>query len=80
VVTVSSHCTCSAKLTVPVTLKTILNSFTTFLKGFLFYSDYMAAFVGGGVPGGWRRLHNVELHYLQASPCFIRMMKSRSMT
>jgi hypothetical protein len=29
------------------------------------------------VAGGWRRLHNVELHNLYASPRIIRMIKSR---
>jgi hypothetical protein len=31
------------------------------------------------VAGGWRRLHNEELHNLYASPHIIRTMKSRSM-
>jgi hypothetical protein len=29
--------------------------------------------------GGWRRLHNEELHNLYASPNVIRMIKPRSM-
>jgi hypothetical protein len=29
--------------------------------------------------GGWRKLHNVELHNLCSSPSIIRMMKSRRM-
>jgi hypothetical protein len=29
--------------------------------------------------GGWRKLHNEELHNLYSSPSIIRMMKSRSM-
>jgi hypothetical protein len=29
------------------------------------------------VGGGWRRLHNEELHYLYDSPNVIRMSKSR---
>jgi hypothetical protein len=29
------------------------------------------------VAGGWRRLHNEELHNLYASPNFIRVIKSR---
>jgi hypothetical protein len=29
------------------------------------------------VTGGWRKLHNEELHNLYASPSIIRMMKSR---
>jgi hypothetical protein len=28
------------------------------------------------VIGGWRKLHNEELHYLHSSPRIIRMMKS----
>jgi hypothetical protein len=31
------------------------------------------------VAGGWRRLHNEELHNLYASPNIIRMIKSRTM-
>jgi hypothetical protein len=31
------------------------------------------------VAGGWRRLHNEELHNLYASPNIIRVMKSRRM-
>jgi hypothetical protein len=31
------------------------------------------------VAGGWRRLHNEELHNLYASPNIIRMTKSRRM-
>jgi hypothetical protein len=31
------------------------------------------------VAGGWRRLHNEELHNLYASPAIIRMIKSRRM-
>jgi hypothetical protein len=29
------------------------------------------------VTGGWRKLHNVELHKLCSSPSLIRMIKSR---
>jgi hypothetical protein len=29
------------------------------------------------VAGGWRKLHNEELHNLYSSPSIIRMMKSR---
>jgi hypothetical protein len=29
--------------------------------------------------GGWRKLHNEELHNLYSSPSIIRMMKSRRM-
>jgi hypothetical protein len=32
-----------------------------------------------GVIGGWRKLHNEELHNLYSSPNIIRMMKSRRM-
>jgi hypothetical protein len=31
------------------------------------------------VTGGWRKLHNEELHSLHSSPDIIRMMKSRRM-
>jgi hypothetical protein len=31
------------------------------------------------VTGGWRRLHNEELHNLYASPNIIRAMKSKMM-
>jgi hypothetical protein len=31
------------------------------------------------VIGGWRKLHNAELHNLYSSPSIIRMIKSRSM-
>jgi hypothetical protein len=31
------------------------------------------------VTGGWRKLHNVELHTLYSSPSIIRMIKSRRM-
>jgi hypothetical protein len=31
------------------------------------------------VTGGWRKLHNVELHNLYSSPSIIRMIKSRRM-
>jgi hypothetical protein len=31
----------------------------------------------GKVAGGWRRLHNEELHRLYASPNIIRVIKSR---
>jgi hypothetical protein len=30
--------------------------------------------------GGWRRLHNEELHNLYASPNIIRIIKSKRMT
>jgi hypothetical protein len=29
--------------------------------------------------GGWRKLHNEELHNLHSSPSIIRMIKSRRM-
>jgi hypothetical protein len=32
------------------------------------------------VTGGWRKLHNEELHNLHTSPSVIRMMKSRRMS
>jgi hypothetical protein len=31
------------------------------------------------VTGGWRKLHNEELHNLYSSPSIIRMIKSRMM-
>jgi hypothetical protein len=31
------------------------------------------------VTGGWRKLHDEELHNLYSSPSIIRMMKSRRM-
>jgi hypothetical protein len=33
----------------------------------------------GEVAGGWRKLHNEELHDLYSSPSIIRIIKSRSM-
>jgi hypothetical protein len=30
--------------------------------------------------GGWRKLHNEELHRLYSAPSIIRMIKSRRMT
>jgi hypothetical protein len=33
----------------------------------------------GEVTGGWRKLHNEELHNLQPLPSTIRMIKSRRM-
>jgi hypothetical protein len=30
-----------------------------------------------GVMGGWRKLHNEELHNLYSSPSIIRVIKSR---
>jgi hypothetical protein len=32
-----------------------------------------------GVTGGWRKLHNEELHNLYSSPSVIRIIKSRMM-
>jgi hypothetical protein len=32
-----------------------------------------------GVMGGWRKLHNEELHNLYSSPSIIRIIKSRKM-
>jgi hypothetical protein len=32
-----------------------------------------------GVTGGWRKLHNSELHNLYSSPSIIRIIKSRRM-
>jgi hypothetical protein len=32
------------------------------------------------VMGGWRKLHNEELHSLYSSPSIIRMIKSRRMS
>jgi hypothetical protein len=34
---------------------------------------------GDGVPGGWRKLHNEELHNLYSSPSIIRIINSRRM-
>jgi hypothetical protein len=34
---------------------------------------------GHDVTGGWRKLHNAELHNLYSSPSIIRMIKSRRM-
>jgi hypothetical protein len=31
------------------------------------------------VTGGWRKLHNEELHSLYPSPCIVRIMMSRRM-
>jgi hypothetical protein len=33
----------------------------------------------GGVTGGWKKLHNEELHDLYSSPTIIRIIKSRRM-
>jgi hypothetical protein len=35
---------------------------------------------GDEMTGGWRKLHNEELHNLYPSPSIIRMIKSRRMT
>jgi hypothetical protein len=32
-----------------------------------------------GVTGGWRKLHNEELHNLYSSPSIVRIIKSRRM-
>jgi hypothetical protein len=32
-----------------------------------------------GVPGGWKKLYNEELHNLYSSPSIIRLIKSRRM-
>jgi hypothetical protein len=32
-----------------------------------------------GVTGGWRKLHNEELHNLYSSPSIIRIIKSKRM-
>jgi hypothetical protein len=34
---------------------------------------------GDEVTGGWRKVHNEELHNLYSSPSIIRVIKSRSM-
>jgi hypothetical protein len=34
---------------------------------------------GDEVTGGWRKLHNEELHNLYSAPSIIRMIKSRRM-
>jgi hypothetical protein len=34
-------------------------------------------YVGDRVTGGWRKLHNEELHNLYSSPSIIRIIKSR---
>jgi hypothetical protein len=31
------------------------------------------------VTGGWRKMHNEELHDLYSSPCIIRIIKARRM-
>jgi hypothetical protein len=50
------------------------------------YEKYVAARTYTGlrpksdeVTGGWRKLHNEELHNLHSSPSIIRMIKSRRM-
>jgi hypothetical protein len=35
--------------------------------------------IGDEVTGGWRKLHNEELHTLYSSPSLIRMIMSRCM-
>jgi hypothetical protein len=32
-----------------------------------------------GVPGGWRKMHNEELHNLYSLPCIIIIIKSKRM-
>jgi hypothetical protein len=32
-----------------------------------------------GMMGGWRKLHNEELHNLNSSPCIFRAKRSRGM-
>jgi hypothetical protein len=39
----------------------------------------MFALKRGKVTGGWRKLHNEELHNVYFSPNIIRMIKSRRM-
>jgi hypothetical protein len=38
--------------------------------------EYLDLRRGGGVIGGWREIHNEELHNLYSSPDIIRMIKA----
>jgi hypothetical protein len=40
---------------------------------------YLCFILTDEVAGGWRKLHNEELHNLYSSPSIIRMIKSRRM-
>jgi hypothetical protein len=53
-----------------------------FVACFLFRGLFIDAISGpkrDGVTGGWRKLHNEELHNLYSSPSINRIIKSRRM-
>jgi hypothetical protein len=44
-----------------------------------FNNRLQLVYIRDEVTGGWRKLHNEELHNLYSSPSIIRMIKSRRM-
>jgi hypothetical protein len=57
--------------------------YTIYFNNFLIYHSYELFTLFGPerdeVTGGWRKLHNEELHGLYSSPRIIRVIKARRM-
>jgi hypothetical protein len=51
---------------------------SSYLRTMMIFYIFLLLLVGW-VTGGWRKLHNEELHSLYSSPSIIRMIKSRGM-